>query len=87
MAVFRPVATAAGRAKAAGTIEPAATTIDAFLAARGPRGVIGRRPQIIVHGVPVRAPFPDIPVHVIQAKRVGREAANGRGIGVAIAGR
>ena len=59
-------------------------------AARGPlrvashtaRGLFG----IGVRAIPIRAPFPDVAGHVVQAVAVGRELADGRDAGEAVLG-
>src|SRR5512145_1879228 len=51
-----------------------------------PMRIIGRRIFIIVFGIPIRNPFPDIPGHVLRAIRTGstREGARRRSFHKAI---
>ena len=74
-----------GRAAARGsaapdTVEPAAATIRAFLASCGPPRIVRRRLRIVFRVVPVRAPVPNISMHVVQTKWVRQEAPSRRRI-------
>ena len=47
-------------------------------------GIGSRTAGIGVLGIPVFAPFPDIAMHVIQAKTIGLKLSNRGGVGIAI---
>ena len=49
------------------------------LSGDGPLGIIDRRMGVIVGGIPVGHPLPDVAMHVVQAERIRFEAAHRSG--------
>ena len=68
-------ASAISNAAARCVVVPAAATAHAVIAGGRTRRISLRRREIRV--IPVRAPFPNVAAHVVQAQLVRRLAANG----------
>ena len=67
-----------GGAAANRIVAPRTTAADSLFTASGPARIGLRTVQVVVAIVFVRAPFPGIPVQVVQADRVWLEEANFR---------
>jgi hypothetical protein len=85
--VARGAPVAKGRAIEVRPVDPGAAPKDAKGSGRWAGRVVYRRCGVVLLPVSVGAPFPHVPVRVIQAKRVGLEPAHRRGEHVAVASR